>query len=527
MNRPAPAAPLPAGFRIVLDDGAREISDGIWFGGSPARIMRLTRAGQAAFRELRTGPVSSRAGGLLARRLTDTGFAHPRPPRPAAGGIDLTVVIPVRDRAALLDRCLSALGRGFQVVVVDDASADPLAIRQVAVRHGARLLRREVNGGPSAARNTALTAITSEFVAFVDSDCEPEPGWIFALAPHFADQLLAAVAPRITAVAPATWPGRYTAECGSLDLGPAAARVLPGTRVSYVPTAALLVRRSALLAVAIGRGVFDEGMRTGEDVDLIWRLHEAGWRIRYVPEVTVRHREPETWTGLLTRRFRYGTSAAPLARRHPGSVPPLVLHPWPALTVAALLARRPVLAAAAFGAATFTMTRTLRRSGIPARGVTEANLAAVRQTWLGTGRYATQFAAPALAAALIAPGGSTAIRRWGRRIAAGSLLLGPPLARWAAGRRGGQGRTDPDHTGRSATSQDQAGRSAIGQDQAGRSAIGQRPTGQGRLGPVRFVAGQLMDDVAYGCGVWVGCAAERTTAPVRPAFSWRPLRLDR
>ena len=50
-----------------------------------------------------------------------------------------------------------------------------------------------------------------------------------------------------------------------------------------------------------------------------------------------------------TRRFRYGTSAAPLARRHPANLAPLVLQPWPALAVAALLARRPAAAAAGCG----------------------------------------------------------------------------------------------------------------------------------------------------------------------------------
>ena len=77
----------------------------------------------------------------------------------------------------------------------------------------------------------------------------------------------------------------------------------PGSRVSYVPTAALLVRRSALDSVAIddaaipapghlagpgplsSRGVFDPALRYGEDVDLIWRLHDAGWRVRYEPSV--------------------------------------------------------------------------------------------------------------------------------------------------------------------------------------------------------------------------------------------------
>jgi hypothetical protein len=219
--------------------------------------------------------------------------------------------------------------------------------------------------------------------------------------------------------------------------------------------------------------VFDPAMRVGEDVDLIWRLHQGGWRIRYDPTVRIGHTEPTTWRGLLSRRIRYGTSAAPLALRHPTSAPPLVLHPWPALTVGALLARRPALAAAAFGLANLTMIRTLRKADVPTRGVLRAMAIAVYQTWLGTGRYSTQFATPVLIGLITRRGP----HRWGRRIAATSLLLGPPLAAWAQ----------------------------------------RRPT----LDPVRFTIATLADDIAYGTGVWAGCLTHRTSIPLRPAVTWR------
>jgi len=273
---------------------------------------------------------------------------------------------------------------------------------------------------------------------------------------------------------PQTAAGRYEEACGSLDLGPREARVVPGSRVAYVPTAALLVRRAALEAAAGGRPVFDAALRYGEDVDLIWRMHDSGWRIRYEPAVRVAHRGPQSWADLLARRFRYGTSGAPLARRHPGRLAPLVLQPWPALTVAAILARRPVAAAAAATAGWLTLRNTVRSAGLPAGGVAAATATAVRQTGLGIGRYATQFAAPALAVALTARG-----RRV--RAAALSLLLAPAI-----------------------------------------DAYQRRKPG---LDPVRFGLAHIADDIAYGAGVWAGCARERTLAPVTPLIAWRPLRV--
>ncbi|HEX9032131.1 MAG TPA: mycofactocin biosynthesis glycosyltransferase MftF, partial [Streptosporangiaceae bacterium] len=449
--------------------------------GSPLRIMRLTSAGQAAWHELREGPVASRRTGLLARQLTDAGLVHPLPPGlPALP--DATVVIPVRDRAVMLERCLAALEGSYPVVVVDDGSANPAAVAQVAARHGARLIRREVNGGPAAARNTALRCVTSDVIAFIDSDCAASPGWIQRLAAHLADPLVAAVAPRIAGSAAGTWAGQYTSIASSLDLGDRAARVLPRTQVSYVPTAALVARRAALLAAARDGEVFDEGMRIGEDVDLVWRLHEAGWRIRYDPAVQIAHHEPGTWPALLARRYRYGTSAAPLALRHPGAVTHLVLYPWPAATVAAALARRPAAAAAAFTGSVLATFQSLHRADVPAQGTVRAMLGSVSQTWLGAGRYATQFAAPLLVTAIAAPGGRSAGQRWGRRAAAASLLLGPPLAAWAAS-----------------------------------------PL---TLDPARFALARIADDVSYGLGVWRGCLSERTISPVRPVIGRHRLRID-
>jgi len=473
---------LPRGFGVTLDIATKELSDGSLFGGSPARVLRLTEAGQRALEQLRAGPVNSAAAAVLARRLTDAGIAHPVPPVDSAGGqLDVTIVIPVRDRVGMLNRCLAAVGGRHPVVVVDDGSVDGLGIAAAAARHGASVVRRTVGGGPAAARNVGLAQVRTDLIAFLDSDCVPPRDWIDALAGHLADPLVGAVAPRIVTLASRTSAARYEQARGSLDLGDRAARVVPGGRVAYVPTAALLVRRAALETVLAddGQAVFDPALRYGEDVDVIWRLHAACWRIRYEPSVQVPHESPATWPGLLARRFRYGTSAAALARRHPANLAPLVLQPWPTATVCAALARRPAAAAAGLIAAWLDIAGTVRRAGVPTDGAPGAALTAVKQTWLGIGRYASQFAAPAVVAALAAPGR----KRVGRRAAAASLLVAPAVAAY----------------------------------------VERRP----HLDPVRFALAHIADDVCYGAGVWVGCLRERTILPVTPVISWRPVRVTR
>lgn len=465
--------PLPAGFGVVFEAETQFVGSDVLFGGSPPRLMRLNAAGVRALDELRAGQVCSADGGRLARRLTDAGLAHPRPPT-WPGPAEVTVVIPVRDRTAGLDRCLAALGHGFPVIVVDDGSQDPAAVAAVCAARGARLRRRPVPGGPGPARNDGLAMVGTPLVAFLDSDCVTGPDWIAALAPHFADPMVGAVAPRVRPLTGQNAVGRYLDARAPVDLGPREARVAPLTRLSYVPTAALLARCSAI----VGSG-FEPQLRYGEDVDLIWRMIAAGWRVRYDPAIEVRHVEPDRWAALLARRFRYGNSAAPLARRHPGLVPPLIVQAWPAAAAAALLAGRPLTALAAYGAGIGQLVRLLRGWGVPARGVLRPMAGSVRETWLGAGQWSIQYALPAVAAGLAWPGGRTPRARIGRRLALASLLAGPPAA----------------------------------------ACLRRRP----RLDPVRFALGYLADEAAYGAGVYRGAVTERLAAPLLPRLAWRPL----
>lgn len=479
MSRPDTAGragvPLPSGFGITFDAETRFVGADVLFGGSPPRLLRLNAAGRRALQELRDGVVGSAAGGRLARRLTDAGLAHPRPPA-ARQHADATVVIPVRDRAPELERCLSALGTTYPVIVVDDGSTCPETIVSVCRRHGARLLRRPLSGGPGPARNQGLALTATPLVALLDSDCVAGPDWITRLAAHFADPLVAAVAPRVRPLTGQGAVGRYLDGRAPLDMGAVQARVAPLTRLSYVPSAALLVRRDAVAGAGNG---FDEELRFGEDVDLVWRLHEVGWRVRYDPTAEVRRLEPDRWAAVLGRRFRYGNSAAPLASRHPGQVPPLVLQAWPAAAVAALLAGYPLQALAASAAGTGQLARLLRGWGVPARGILGPMAASVSQTWLGVGRWSVQYALPAVVAGVVRPGGRTRRTRIGRRLAVASLLAGPPAAEW----------------------------------------LHARP----RLDPLRFALAYLADEAAYGAGVYRGAVRERLLAPLLPRLAPRPL----
>ncbi|MBW0019390.1 MAG: mycofactocin biosynthesis glycosyltransferase MftF [Mycobacterium sp.] len=315
---------LPDGFAVQVDRRVRVLGDGsTLLGGSPTRLLRLAPAAQNMLSDGRL-KVRDEMSAELARTLLDATVAHPRP----AGGPshrDVTVVIPVRDNAFGVRRLVSSL-RGLRVIVVDDGSAQPLQPEDFVGAHcDVEVLRHDRSKGPSAARNTGLAACTTDFVAFMDSDVSPRRGWLEALLGHFCDPTVALVAPRIVGLAQSeNVVARYEAVRSSLDLGQREAPVLPHSTVSYVPSAAIICRRSAIRDV----GGFDETMQSGEDVDLCWRLIEAGARLRYEPIALVAHDHRTELRDWIARKAFYGGSAAPLSVRHPDKTAPLVISGW-------------------------------------------------------------------------------------------------------------------------------------------------------------------------------------------------------
>ncbi|GAA1780304.1 mycofactocin biosynthesis glycosyltransferase MftF [Nocardioides hankookensis] len=326
---------LPPGFRVQVGADVR-VHDGgrTLVGGSPLRVLRLREPAPALGRG-DVLEVADRTTEVVAERLLAANLAAPVLDEPT--GAELTVVVPIRDRADRLDRLLGGLD-GLPVVVVDDASRDPSAVAEVAGRHGARLVALTDNVGPAGARNAGIAAVRTPYVAFVDSDVVVTADAVRGLAGHFADPHVAAVGPRVQGVARGARPRRFErwdVDGLSLDLGEVPALVRPWSKVGWLPSACLVVRMADL-----EQGAFDGDRRVAEDVDLVWRLIQAGRQVRYDPSYVAGHDSRGTWSTWLGRKAFYGTGGAWLAERHGDWMAPAVLSPVPAIGAIALLWQR-------------------------------------------------------------------------------------------------------------------------------------------------------------------------------------------
>lgn len=459
------AAPPPAELVVRLDDDVL-VRDGgrLLCGGTPARLLRLSPAGAAHVARWRAGAAigPGRAPRALARRLLDAGLLVAVPaPRPLGDG-EVVAIVPTRDRAGDLARCLAALAHRSPAVarvVVDDGSRDAAAVRAVAERFGARLVRLSPGRGPGAARNAGAAATSEPLIAFVDSDVVVTDGWLERLAAHFGDPAVGAVAPRVGALEDG--PGalaRYEAARSSLDMGERAGAVGAGRAVPYVPSATVVVRRAAF-----GAG-FDAGLATGEDVDLVWRMTAAGWRVRYDPAAVVLHDHRVRPLAFARRRLAYARSIGPLARRHPDALRPMRADAGGAAIVALLVLRRPALAALPLAARTWSVRRRVRgRAERPTRLAVELTARTLAGTAHGASHAVRRVWSPVLLLA--------ALRH---RRAARLLALA-----WVAQR------LDP------------------------------------RAPALRQLPLAVADDLLAALGTWIACARHRTLAPLLPAVEVR------
>jgi O-antigen biosynthesis protein len=195
----------------------------------------------------------------------------------------------------------------YEVIVVDDGSTD--ATPQIARRHGFQVISTE-NRGLSAARNLGAEVATGEIVAYLDDDAYPDRDWLKYLAHAYAGGEFAGVGgPNISpeedgalATCIACGPGNPT----HVLLSDRAAEHIPGCNCSF--------RRDALLGV----GGFDPQFRVaGDDVDLCWRLREAGWKLGFSPAAMVWHHRRGSLRTYWRQQRGYGRAEALLERKWP------------------------------------------------------------------------------------------------------------------------------------------------------------------------------------------------------------------
>ncbi len=232
------------------------------------------------------------------------------PPYAGGAGRRVDVLVAAFNEAPVIVRTVESLlasqGVDVHVIVVDDGSSDGTGdiVRQAFAGVARVEVLAKPNGGKASALNLALTIATAPVVVGVDADTQLAPDALALLADWFADPAVGAVA-------------------GNVRVGNAHNLVTWWQSIEYV-TSQNIDRRalSRLNAITVVPGAIGAWRREtltqvggyssdtlAEDMDLTWRVRQAGWRIVSEPAAIAHTEAPDTFRGLLRQRFRwtYGT----------------------------------------------------------------------------------------------------------------------------------------------------------------------------------------------------------------------------
>jgi GT2 family glycosyltransferase len=223
----------------------------------------------------------------------------------------VSVVVCTHNGAATLEECLRGVGRltypDFETIVVCDGCSDDSAA--IARRHGATVLETR-HRGLSAARNAGSLCADGEIVAFLDDDAYPDSDWLHYLAAGLREPGHGGIGgPNV----PPEDDGR-TAECVAAAPGGPIHVLVSDREAEHVPGCNMAFRKQALEEI----GGFDERFHVaGDDVDLCWRLQEAGWKLGFSAGAVVMHRRRDSARRYLRQQYGYGKAEALLERKWP------------------------------------------------------------------------------------------------------------------------------------------------------------------------------------------------------------------
>lgn len=235
----------------------------------------------------------------------------------------LSVVIPARDAAAVIDGCLEALlaqqvDLGFDVVVAIGPSNDDTVgrVEAWAARDGRVRWVENPTGKTPAALNRAIEATEGDLVVRIDAQAEVPEGYLQRILETSSRTGAANVGGIQRAVGAAGWSKSIAAAMRSrFGVGPAQFR--SGSHEGPTDTVYLgAFRRAALDDV----GGYDESLIRNQDYELNWRLREAGHVVWLDPALVVEYTPRGSLRDLWSQYFQYGRWKRVVVLRNPRSL---------------------------------------------------------------------------------------------------------------------------------------------------------------------------------------------------------------
>lgn len=223
----------------------------------------------------------------------------------------VSVVVCTYNGGRTLDQCLRSLEEleypNYEVIVVDDGSTD--SVREIVGRFPDVRAIHQPNKGLSVARNVGISAATGEIIAYTDDDCFADPDWLTHLVHQLTRTGAAGVGgPNLTPE------DGWLAACVAASPGQPTHVLVSDQVAEHIPGCNMAFRKDALMAV---NGCDPIYRKAGDDVDLCWRLQQAGYWLTFAPGAYVWHHRRQGPRSYLKQQKGYGEAEALLYFKHP------------------------------------------------------------------------------------------------------------------------------------------------------------------------------------------------------------------
>ncbi len=214
--------------------------------------------------------------------------------------VQATIIVIAFNEESRISDCLIALlaqdtDMPYEIIVVDDGSDDSTSslVKGLQLQFdNLRLIQHTTNLGRGAARRTGQDATESPWIGFVDADILVPPTWLARCVEALTD------ADAVSGIA------QPDGDCAVLW------RICRATLRDRAGSAEITGNNVVFSRTTLAHVPFSPGARLGEDFRLAKLMTQAGFTLRTLTSLKVKHRESKTYAKAISWMFETGEDAA-------------------------------------------------------------------------------------------------------------------------------------------------------------------------------------------------------------------------
>jgi len=251
-----------------------------------------------------------------------------------------SVVIAVRNEVKYIEKCIDSIfnqdyKKAYEVIVVDGISSDGTyeLLKKLQNKYDFKLFKNsKINA--AAGRNIGIKNSSGEHIAFIDADAVANKDWLSQIKRVFDENNVAGVG------GPDLLPEDSSDKArniGRIMTSPLArgGKLNPSTQhsmmeeekyVEHIPTCNLCLKREVFDDV----GLFDEEFVKGQDLELNYRIIQAGYKLLYSPKITVVHYRKNHIKDFVKQIYKWAKAKVAIIRKHGFQGLTSHIYLWPA-----------------------------------------------------------------------------------------------------------------------------------------------------------------------------------------------------